>query len=418
MKKILVILLVLLTTVGLCFTAVFKFYKNKADIKADTYYVENKEPEYSSEKGVLMCTPVSQFCEQAQECTYNNELVYLYSEQGLIECDIHNGITTEILPKNDNDHFSCLNLYNGYIYALNGRYTPGASLFDEGTVSYEIVRIDYNTHETKTIYRAADDNIIGCVSMSYDGMIYFVEGKYDESIKDKNGFNDSYTLYSLNSVTLAKQEIEKCNSYYIYDDKLYYTKLSDANDTLRLFYSSLDDTINSNDTGIDVCANVSMGDSYMIYPVGKYIYYTDTDHSLCMYDTESKTNEKIIGFDEQKRIYYFGIFNGKMIILVREQKPDGFWCYVMYYLDEMNSPVRITGDSDFNEGKKYWFEYIDGFCTFPGNDELLVIITYNQDMDKRVYIMNNEMSIQMIVQCGEWDYDAYKKMRDGMPEVT
>lgn len=414
MKKQTIAVFFSLLTAILCFAAVFMHYKNKAEITMDSYSLENNNSGYTNKKSVLMCTPVVQFCEQAQNCSYNNGLLYLSSEQGLIECDIHNGITTEIISKNDNDHFSCLNLYNGYIYALNRRYIPGESLFDEGTVSYEIVRIDYNTHETKTLYCAEGENIIGCVSMSYDGIIYFVEGKYDETINDKNGFNDSFSLYSLNSESLKKEIIESCNTYYIYDNNLYYTKFSPANDTLRLFYASLDDTSKAKDTGIDVCADVSMGDSYMIYPVGEYVYYTDVDHALCMYNIENKKTEKIIGFDDSKKIYYFGLFDSRLIILVREQMPDGYWCYVLYYLDEANTPVRITGDDKLNDGKKYWFEYIDCICTFPGNDEIFALVTYNQYMDEKVYIIDKELQLTMVMQSGEWDYLSFEKMKDGI----
>ena len=42
------------------------------------------------------------------------------------------------------------------------------------------------------------------------------------------------------------------------------------------------------------------------------------------------------------------------------------------------------------------------------------MMTYNQDIDSRVYLIDGQMDIELILQSGEWDYDKFEKMRDGI----
>lgn len=366
----------------------------------------------NSEDGYLMRSAVGLFSENDISNAFSNGLFYLCGREQLIECDTQSGVCTDISELGD--RLRCISPYGGFIYAVYIEYIAGASMFDEGITRYHIIRIDYNTHEMSTLYTADDGREIRCMSLSLDGEIFFNER--DGYEKAHFTPQESY-LYSMHEGEKPSL-IVQADWYYIDKQRLYITRYNSQSDTEQLYYAPREEPDKLTDTGLTVGSQISDNNGVMFMPTGDSIYYTDEDYDLCCYDINSKQSEHIAGFDGEKRIYYYTVFDGRMFILVREQKPDGFWCYVLYYLDEINTPVRITGDEELNKGKKYWFEYIYSISTFPGNDEFFVIITYDQNMDTKVYTVDKQLHINMLMQSGEWDYDAFEKMKDGMPEVV
>ena len=363
-----------------------------------------------NDKGYLLQSAVGHF--GAQECASANGLMYIATEEGLFEIDIPLSKYTNILDTGRS--LSCISPYGGYIYAIATEVIFGKSMFDSSERTH-IVKIDYNTKEKTILYTAPKNRQICDMSLSFQGDILFTE----KDLPEGGGFIPKNSVLNKMSESFAPEKIAETDFYYIYDDKLYLTKYDPETDCERLFIATISSPDKQTDTGINVGREISMGNTPMFYPNGDSIYYTDESYSLCRYDISQGKSERVFGFDDEgKRIYYYSVFDSKIILLTREKRSDESWCYVLYYLDEANKPIKITGDDNFNEGRKYWFEYIESFCTFPGNDEYFALITFDQNMDRRVYIIDNEMKLTMAMQSGEWDYEAFEKMKDGMPEVT
>ena len=371
--------------------------------KADTSPLQLQT---GNDKGFLIQSAGGHF--GAQSCSYANGLAYIVTKEGLFEADLSLGKYTCILDTGRS--LSCISPYGGYIYAVDTEVVFGKSVFE----SYErthIVKIDYNTKEKAILYTSQNGRQICDMAVSFEGDIFFTERDIYESgdLIPKNS-----VIYKMTDST-SPEKVTDADFYYIYNKRLYLTKYDPETDSERLFIAKLDSPDEQTDTGINVGREISLAYTPMFCPSGDSVYYTDESFSLCRYDIKSGNSERVFGFDdESRRIYYYGFFDERIVLLVREQLPDESWCYELYCLDEMNRAVKITGDRELNEGRRYMFEYTESINIFPGCDEYFLMMTYNQDIESRVYLIDGQMDIELILQSGEWDYDKFEKMRDSI----
>ncbi len=355
----------------------------------------------------LSVTPTAMFGTDGVSIGYANGLVYLAYDDGLYECDTESDVCTNIYENAKG--LSCICPYGGYIYAVYLEYITGKTIY-EGYEVYHIIKIDYNTHESTTLYTAEQGREIRCMAMTAQGEMYFIERDgYDvsKSFVPQQGF-----LYSLREGG-RPQKLTAADWYYIDDRRLYITRYNAGDDTEKLFISDIGCYDKLTDTGLAVGRNISENGGVMFSPAGDSIYYTDDNYDLCRYDIKSGNSEKIFGFEGDRLIYYFAVFDERMILLVREQMKDERWCYVLYYLDEDNKPVKITDDITLNQGQKYMFEWIECMAMFSG-DDVFLLATYDPNIENKVYVIDKDFQMHLVAQSGEWDYEAYEMMKDGM----
>ncbi|MCD7742290.1 MAG: hypothetical protein LUI06_08805 [Ruminococcus sp.] len=364
----------------------------------------------------LQLSPSIIYGGEAPITAYNNDLIYYYSEinNSIVEYDLTNSTATEIyIQTTENNNYSCFNMYGGVLYALEEEYNESSNSF-----GYSIVTIDYNDGNVSKVYSTGDyKTVIGCLNMSSDGLLYFIEGEYDENKNDKNGYNESYALYKLDLQTNEKTELTKANTFYIDSDVIYYTKLVPSKDCLRLFYAPTDNTENETDTGVDVCSSVSAGTPYMIYPHNGRVYYAPNTNRLFCYDPETNESETVAAFSDESYVRFFQYFGDDLLILVREPyEKESSYQFGLYYLRDGQEPQRITGDDEFNEDYYYSYEWINYLSVFNECSDYFLLATYNEDIAANVYIFDKDYTMTNIISDGEWNYKAFFLEKEGIDE--
>lgn len=360
----------------------------------------------------LLSSPSNILCPEATNTAYSNDFIYYGSSDGLIEYDLLDKSFANIkIDANNNEQFSCYTMSDGNIYAIQ-------SIFNETLkiIEYSIVNIDYNSGEVTEIYSPdSKDNVIGCMTLSCDGKMYFIEGSYDEKNVDSNGFNEGYSLFEYDLTKRKKNEILKANTYYILDDKIYFTKLHSKTDTERLFYCDLSDVSNTVDTGIDVGSEISEDTPYMYYPYDNKVYYSNNTNKLMCYDINNGTTEVIHSFDEKSYVRYFQFFNDKMIIMVREPMPEtSYYQYGLYSLDADGNIKKLLDDTELNRDYDYNFEWIDYMTVFNGCNDYFIVSTYNPNAENIAYLVDKNYNFEKIVQDGEWNYEEFARIQSEM----
>lgn len=374
---------------------------------------QEEKPETESEASYyLLSSPSNILCPEAANTAYSNDFIYYGSSDGLIEYDLLEKSFANIKINSDNNsQFSCYTMSNGNIYAIQ-------SVFNESSKSdeYSIVSIDYNSGEVTNIYSPdSKDRAIGCMTLSCDGKMYFTEGSYDEKNVDDDGFNEGYSLFEYDLTKREKNEILKADTYYILDDKIYFTKLNSKTDTVRLFYSDLSDASNMTDTGIDVGSEISEDTPYMYYPYDNKVYYSNNTNQLMCYDVDTEKTEAVYSFDEKSYVRYFQYFNDKMIILVREPMPEtSYYQYGLYSLDADGNIKKLLDDAELNRDYAYNFEWIDYMTVFNGCNDYFIVSTYNPNAENIAYLVDKDYNFEKIVQDGEWDYEEFARIQSEM----
>lgn len=376
------------------------FFNNK---KSSSNKTENAGDDH-----YLLSSPTNILCPRDANTAFNNNFIYYGSSDGIVEYDIENNSFAVISLKTpENTRFSCFSMYNGYIYAVK-------HFFNEITKSeeYSIVRIDYNSGDVTEIYSPKDkNNEIGCMSFSVDGMLYFSEGYYVAGENDSEGYNTGFNIYEYDIKSSTKKHMVSGNTYYIHDGKIFFTRLNEKNDTARLFYSELTDTENAIDTGIDVGEEMRENTPYMYYPVDGKVYYSGDTNKLMYYDLETKESNTVYEFEETSFVRYFQHWNDILLVLVRERMPGANYQYGLYYIDDSGEAKKIIDDTKLNEEYLFNYEWIEYLCVFNGCDDYFLLSDYNQNTGNRAYIVDKEFNMTMIVQDGDWDYEAFEEMQ-------
>ena len=367
----------------------------------------------SSEKGQqeLSASPTNLLCPEASSTAFANNFVYYKTYDGIAEYDIESDSLAMIKVKlQEYSNLSCYTIYDGVIYAVRSAYNPATQKED-----YSIVTVYYNSGEVTEVYSAPKGSVIGCMSMDKDGYIFFVEGKYKKGETDENGFSTGYALYKYDIKSSDKSEITKANTYYISDDKLYFTRLCPKTDTVRLFIAPLSDPQNVKDTGIDVGSQISENTPYMYYPADGNVYYSNGENKLYRYNEDNEKSDTVCTFKDKSFVRYFQYFNNTMIVLVREPNDNGkMYQYVLYYLDNDNKPQKIIDDAKLNEKYFYGYEYIDYMTIFNNCEDYFLLSTYDPDADTAAYLVDKDFKLHKFISNGEWDYDTYAEIQSEM----
>ena len=364
-----------------------------------------------NEPNFLQASPTDMLCPEASNTSYSNGFVYYGVKDGIVEYDTESMKYATITPKvTKNTVLSDFTSYNGFIYAVKREYDDSQTATGSSD-KYTIVRIDYNSGEVTEVYTPDNSSdIIGCMSVSKDGMMYFSQGHFESGDNDAEGYNKGFGIYEMDIESGSKKKLESGNTYYIDSDRIYFTKLNEKTDSCRLFYADMSDLENVTDTGLDVVRECSKDTPYMYYPADDKIYWSGSTNKLMCYDIGSGKSDTVCEFDEDSYVRYFQHWNGKMLVLVREKMPESrFYQYGLYYLDKDNKAVKITDDTMLNEGRQYTFEWIDYMTIWNDCDEYFLLSTYNPACDRKAYLVDKDFNMTMIAQDGEWDYEAYEK---------
>lgn len=360
----------------------------------------------------LLSSPTNMLCPEATNTAYSNDFIYYGSSDGLVEYDLLEGSFAVIkIEAENNEQFSCYTMSDGNIYAIQSVFNQTLKI-----IEYSIVNIDYNSGKVTKIYSPDNNNkIIGCMTISCDGKMYFTEGLYDGTNVDDDGYDLGYSLFEYDIQKNEKKELLKASTYYIYNGIIYFTRLNSVTDAQRLFYAELSDLKNITDTGIDVGSEISEDTPYMYYPYDNKVYYSNNTNELMCYDVNNGTTEVIYSFDEKSYVRYFQSFNDKMIIMVREPMPEAsYYQYGLYSLDADGTVKKLIDDAELNKGYEYNFEWIDYMTVFNGCNDYFIVSTYNQNAENNAYLVDKDYNFKKIVQDGEWDYEEFEKLQSAM----
>lgn len=368
---------------------------------------ENSVKEEIKEKEFyLQASPTSLLCHESNTA-FSNGFIYYGKDNKLYEYDTIEGKLAVIDPKLEaNTWLSCYSLYDGYIFAVKRVYSTA-----DNSESYSIVKVDYNTGDVTEIYVPDDKlDIIGCMTVSKDGKLYFSQGHFVSGDKDEDGYNNDFYIYSYDIGSGECNRIVCGNTYYIADGKIYFTRLNADSDTERLFYAELSSANQVTDMGIDVATMVSAGGQYVYYPTDGKVYYSARDNKLMCYDMEKKDSSVVCTFCDDSYVRFFQYWNDKMIVLLREPRngKSGYH-YGLYYIDETGEPVKVLDDSDFNKDYLYDFEAIDYMIVFNDCDEYFLLSNYDPSDERRVYLVDKDFKLTKAITIGDWDYKAYEE---------
>ena len=361
----------------------------------------------AAKAGHLQASPTSLMAPAESDMAFSNGFVYYGVGSSLIEYDTETGTTATITPKvPDNAFVSDCSLYDGYIYAVEMLYNSA-----DNSEAYSIIRIDYNTGDTEEIYSPDDSaDAIDRMTVSSDGKLFFTQGHFVSGDTDENGFSNSYYVCSYDIGTGKAEQLVCADSYYIDNDTIYFTRLSESTDTEHLLYARMSDTSAVTDTQTDVVSSVSENTPYMYFPADGKVYYSVNDNKLRCYDVSKNESTDICTFADETYVRYFQKWDGKMIVLLREHRKNSQWYqYGLYYLDKNNKPVKILDEEYFNKNYPLGFEYIDFMTIFSEYENSIMISTYNLADDRRLYLIGKDLEPEKVIEVGDWDYKTYEE---------
>ncbi len=392
---------ILLTAVTIAAVLIFNRNKNDSNIPVD-----NKSDEY-----YLNASPTNLLCEECGEVSFQNDFVYFAGDEEITEYDLINQNAAKIkIEPSPYTSYTSLTVFDGNIYAIKTKADE-----DSDKIFYSIVTIDYNSGKVTEIYAPDDeDTLLKCMTVSNDGIMYFVEGKKEPNNADSDGYDQSFSLMKYDTEKNEKSELLKADSYYIADDSIYFTVLNNGRDAERLFYADINDTENITDTSVDVGVEISKYTPYMYCPVGNKVYYSAGQNKLMYYDLDSKESVDAVEFPQDTSVRFFQYFNDKMIVLLREPLPESYskgYQYGLYYIDEKNEPQLITSDMKMKEeaGYEYKLENIFYMTIFNGCDDHFLLCTYNASTANRVYLIDKDFNLTKIIETGDWDYSHFEE---------
>ena len=401
MNRITAVVLSLIIGLSACACADKESKKQETSIKAGSAYE--------------MSLPPTQLFRNKQSISYSNGFIYMHisaDDKTIYEYDTVSKTCSEIkIDSPENTAHQNVICHDGLIYSIEHTVSD-----TDASGPYYLISIDYNTGKTNRLY-TSNDKVISLASFYKDtDMLYFIEGKngLDNAVDD--GYYSGWDLMKLDITSGKAEKVVTANSYYIENDIIYFTKYSPEKHTIDLFCCPVTSPSEITDLGITVnTAQEIVNDNnetisfdfpeYMYYTDDDKIYYADPSNTLMCYDTNSKNTKPIATLSENSRINFFGLYNDKWYILSREIAGSGGQ-YCLYKIEKDDKPELILSDKMLNQKYQYEYEYIDAIAVF---DDMFYVVTYNGDMGRSFYQLENDDSTELIKQLGNWDYDAYEE---------
>lgn len=284
---------------------------------------------------------------------------------GIYELDTNSGKVVKLPEfKKENDLMSgelisCVQLYDGKVFSLLW-YLMNHSDEDNST---KFMTINANTGETECIYSVEDRFAADSAMVTKDDKIFYLKnlfGDYDSSNKEESEHSNeqgysiekSLVLYDLKSKE-EKTLVNGVNYYYITGDTIYFDRINNKDDSVRLYYTTFDDISENKepvDTGVDVGVNYN---GYMWTIRDGKLYYANDTGTLYLYDFETQKTEEV--FSSEKGIRYFKFWKDKIIYTGRFLDGNyGHRSHVsMYDIKTKEETVVLLGalqtDEDYDE---------------------------------------------------------------------